>query len=138
MPKFGIFALVAAAALLLAPPSARATELVYTPINPSFGGFPGNGPFLLEAAEEQSKFKEPVETYSRDPMADFEESLNRRILGILANSIVDAAFGEAGLEGGHFVIGDYVIDVAETADGVDVVVSDPANGRQTTITIPNF
>jgi hypothetical protein len=38
--------------------TAWATELVYTPINPSFGGNPLNGQFLLGIAQAQNSFTE--------------------------------------------------------------------------------
>ena len=38
--------------------TAWATELVYTPINPSFGGNPANGQFLRGIAQAQNSFTE--------------------------------------------------------------------------------
>ena len=37
----------------------QATELVYTPINPSFGGNPLNGTWLLNNAQAQNDFDDP-------------------------------------------------------------------------------
>ena len=36
-----------------------ATELVYTPVNPSFGGSPLNGAWLLGSAQAQNDKKDP-------------------------------------------------------------------------------
>lgn len=133
-----------AAALLWigAAASLSATELVYQPVNPSFGGFPANGAYLLDSALAQNKLKPPASDGftlpQSDPLADFEESLNRRILSILADKVVSSAFGEEGLESGHFVIGDYVIDVGEAGTGIDVVITDPTSGNTTTINVPSF
>lgn len=119
-----------------------ATELVYRPVNPSFGGYPANGPFLLDSAQSQNKHTGPSSTQSlfpeSSPLEDFEESLNRRILSIMADKIVDAAFGEDGLEEGHFVVGDYTIDVTNGTDGVNVTIVDPSTGNETTILVPSF
>lgn len=38
---------------------AGATELVYTPVNPSFGGSPLNGSWLLGSAQAQNDHKDP-------------------------------------------------------------------------------
>ena len=37
----------------------QATELVYTPINPSFGGNPLNGTWLLNNAQAQNDYDDP-------------------------------------------------------------------------------
>ena len=129
--------------VLIAAPAVLATELVYTPVNPSFGGNPLNGSFLLSQAEAQNKHKAPQDSLlsSRDPLEDFEASLNRRILSILANRIVDSAFGDTGtpLEPGRFEIGDFVIDVAETPDGSpSITIIDQQTGNTTLIEIPSF
>jgi curli production assembly/transport component CsgF len=45
--------LIIAAGLALAASSASASSLVYTPVNPTFGGNPNNGPNLLAQAQAQ-------------------------------------------------------------------------------------
>ena len=37
----------------------QATELVYTPVNPSFGGNPLNGTWLLNNAQAQNDYDDP-------------------------------------------------------------------------------
>jgi len=44
---------------LLLSAGASATELVYTPVNPSFGGSPLNGAWLLGNAQAQNNKKDP-------------------------------------------------------------------------------
>lgn len=51
-------ATLAGCALLLAHSSATAGDLVYQPVNPSFGGFPGNSAHLLNLADIQNQFTE--------------------------------------------------------------------------------
>ena len=48
--------------LLLGATQAGATELVYYPINPSFGGNPNNAPGLMSIAQAQNGFKAPVDS----------------------------------------------------------------------------
>ena len=119
---------------------AGATELVYTPVNPSFGGSPLNGGFLLNAAQAQNKFKEESASRTRPgPLENFEESLVRRVLNNLAGDIADSAFGngEAGLTEGNYQVGDFVIDVSTESGGdLAVSISDLGTGDQTTIEIP--
>lgn len=129
-------------ALLLAwGQAAPATELVYTPVNPSFGGNPLNGTVLLNQAQAQNKHKDPdsSSSSSRDPMEYFEESLIRRVLNNLATSIVDDAFGstDSELTSGHYQFGDYTIDVdTSLGDNVGVTITDVGTGNTTTIEVP--
>ena len=54
-------ALLASAAILsVAPGAALAGQLLYTPVNPSFGGNPLNGPNLLNSAQAQKRFPLPT------------------------------------------------------------------------------
>ena len=48
-----------AACLLASACAAQATELVYTPVNPAFGGNPLNGTWLLNNAQAQNDYDDP-------------------------------------------------------------------------------
>jgi curli production assembly/transport component CsgF len=139
MTKLPVYLIcVAVFALLLANANmAGGSELVYTPINPSFGGNPFNGPWLLDSAQAQNKFEEE---YERDLMEDFEERLVRQLLYRLSRSVIDEAFGEYGepFEPGHYEIGNYHIDI--TTDGliITVVIVDIETGDTTTVEVPYY
>jgi len=130
----------AVCALLLANTNmAPASELVYTPINPSFGGSPLNGQWLLNQAQAQNKFTESYE-WQKEPLEEFEDMLTRQILYRMTTAIVDEAFGEYGeaLQPGYYEIGNYTIDI--TTDGVliTVVITDIVTGNTTTIQVPYY
>jgi len=134
-------ALAAIGFCLLAATSLQATELVYTPVNPSFGGNPLNGNYLLGQAQAQDRNKDPdlSSGLSRDPMEYFEESLVRRVLSNLAGNIVDDAFGTSGapLEDGFYQFGDYTIEVLTSGgDSVVVTITDLGTGNSTTVEVP--
>ena len=114
---------------------AAASELVYTPINPSFGGNPLNAQWLLESAQLQNRFRP-----ERDPMEDFEERLTRHILSRLARMIIDEAFGEydEGLEAGHYEVGNYIIDISTDLDFITIFMEDAVTGDTTTIKVPYY
>lgn len=38
-----------------------ASQLIYTPVNPSFGGNPLNGPYLLQKAQANKSFEQPTD-----------------------------------------------------------------------------
>ena len=125
-------------ALLLANANmARASELVYTPINPSFGGNPFNAQWLLDSAMIQDKFEEE---YDIDPMEDFEERLIRQILYRLSRSIIDEAFGGYGepFQAGHYEIGDYYFDISTDGVIITVVIVNIVTGDTTTVEVPYY
>lgn len=128
--------------LFLMPSSATATELVFTFVNPAFGGNPFNAQWLMNSAQSQNKLKEPLEEWKmpeRDPIEDFKNSLNRQMLYRLSRQIIDEAFGEeGGLEPGHYNLGDYAIDISLTLDGIRIILTDIATGNQTIIEIPYY
>jgi len=123
--------------LPLAGGTLTASELIWTPVNPSFvGGNPLNGPFLLNSAQSQNDFKEPKT--SKTPLEEFNQTLNRQILYRLSSKIVEAAFGEAGLSPGHYTMGSYVVDVTEDASGFTVTIFDTSGGGSTTVQVPYY
>lgn len=116
---------------------ALASELVYTPINPSFGGNPFNAQWLLDSAYAQNKF---TEEWRRDPLEEFQNMLTSQILYRMARAIVDEAFGEYGevLQPGHYEIGSYTIDISTDGVLITVVITDVVTWNTTTIKVPYY
>ena len=133
---FGLFVW----ALFLMPGSmANATELIYTPVNPSFGGSPFNGAFLLNQATLQNKFKE--ERLIREPktaLERFTEQLEYSVFSRMANRIVNAAFGEDTLQPGEYIFGNYNMSVTTDASGITTVITEISTGNTTTVQIPYY
>lgn len=119
-----------------------ATELVYTPINPSFGGNPLNGSFLLSKAQSQNKHREirPKKTYAEN----FQESLQRAYLNKLVREITGLAFGEEDANGlfknnSTFVSGNHQIKIiTDNSDSITVQITDITTNEVTIIEIPRF
>jgi curli production assembly/transport component CsgF len=121
----------------------QAGELIYTPVNPSFGGSPLNAQWLLSSAQTQNSYSEKssAESASRSPVENFKESLNRQILSRFASQIVATAFGEKGadpLVEGSYQIGDFTIEVKPDARTLSIVVIDIIDGSETVIEIPYY
>ncbi|MEM9102139.1 MAG: curli assembly protein CsgF [Pseudomonadota bacterium] len=122
-----------------------ASELIYTPINPTFGGNPLNGSFLLGKAQSQNDHTEENDLLSSlntsDPLSRFQEDLERTILNNIAREISQRAFG--GEEGDGEITSynteQYTI-VVDTADSTRVVVNITNNetGETTIIEVPVF
>ena len=119
-----------------------ATELIWIPINPSFGGNSFNAQWLMSQAEAQNNFKDNTTanpySYSQDPLKNFKESLNRQILSRLASQLVKTSFGENPLQPGHYEIGDYIIEVIPGDDGININIHDNATGNETHIIVPYY
>ena len=113
-------------------------QLVYQPINPSFGGNPLNGNWLLSSAQLQDNTTDPAATeQAQDPFADFQSNLNRSILSQLSRSLTNQIFGEGGeLQEGLFQLGDFSIEVFETLEGVQITIFDLLTGNETVILVP--
>jgi curli production assembly/transport component CsgF len=120
----------------------HASELVYVPDNPSFGGNPYNAQWMLSSAQSQNTLTEEnnADPLKKDPLEDFKENLNRQILSRFSNEIVRAAFGDGGedLQEGHYQIGDYAIDVKPLTSNIRVEITDAVTGNQTVIEVPYY
>lgn len=115
---------------------ALAGDLVYQPINPSFGGNPFNSQHLLGIANAQNKTKDP-DAPARGSEADvFARQLQSRLLSALSSQIVDAIFGENPQESGTIQFGDQTIEFVRGIDAVTLTIT--SNGQVTTIVIPTF
>lgn len=128
---------------LVTAPMATATELIWTPINPSFGGYAGNATWLMASAQAQNDHTETTAGYTQaDPFDDFEYTLKRSYLSALSRAILEEAFGEEGLlpEGeteAHYTLGDYQIDIC-TNGAMSVSITDLLTGDITTVELPYY
>ncbi|MEW6313750.1 MAG: curli assembly protein CsgF [Pseudomonadota bacterium] len=81
--------------LVFAQAASLASELIYTPINPAFGGNPLNGPVLLNEAQAINNYKDPaLAAQQKTPAQQFSDTLQRSIVSRLsfsaASGLVDA------------------------------------------------
>ncbi|HKY82145.1 MAG TPA: curli assembly protein CsgF [Sphingobium sp.] len=116
--------------------NAWASDLVYTPNNPSFGGNPFNSTHLLGVANAINKYKDPTATTSSDPAAQFLRTLQSRLLSTLATQITDVIFGENAQESGLIKFGDQEISFVRGVDSVTLTISDLASGSVSEIVVP--
>lgn len=129
-------ALIVGIALSAAP--AVAQDLVYEPINPSFGGNPFNSAHLLGIANAQNDFKDP-KSQSNSSQADiFARQLQSRLLSALSSQIVDAIFGENPQQQGTISFGGQTIDFFRDLESVTLNITNNETGEVTEIVIPTF
>ena len=123
----------------------HATEMVYSPVNPSFGGSPLNGPVLLNSANAQNKHKEPVSnsTYAgyKAPTAldTFNQRLQSMILDRMANQITGSLFDSTGgLHPGVVETSSFKIAIVDLGNGMMLITTtDKTTGASTTFEISN-
>lgn len=121
----------------LAVPSATAADLVYEPVNPSFGGDPLVSSHLIELADRQNRHdtRDPSRT-ELDKGEQFVQNLERRMLSSLAVQVNEAIFGEDASESGTIEFGDQTISFERGLEAVHLTIEDMAEGTQTDIKVP--
>lgn len=109
--------------------AAHGTELVYTPINPSFGGNPLNGAFLLQKAQiHQPRRAE------KNFVDKFREALERNIINTLTRRIADGD-----LIDGIYDTGEFLVSVSTGTDGsIRVEITNQLTGEITILVIPSI
>jgi curli production assembly/transport component CsgF len=117
---------------------AAAQDLVYEPINPSFGGNPFNSAHLLGIANAQNNYKDPKSSTGGSQADIFARQLQSRLLSALSSQIVDAIFGENPQESGTITFGGQTIDFIRGLDAVTLTITNDETGEITTIVIPTF
>ncbi len=115
---------------------AGAGQLVYKPISPNFGGNPFMASPLLAEAQLQNRFEDSGSSFSpSDPIDDFADTLQRRLLSELSRDITDAIFGEDAQESGSFQVEDTLIEFEQVGDQIQVTI-EGGDGSSTSISLP--
>ncbi|OWU84663.1 curli assembly protein CsgG [Oceanicola sp. 22II-s10i] len=126
-----------------------AGDLVYTPINPSFGGNPLNSSHLLGLANAQrdataadandgtSGTGTPGQSETTD--ADlFVRQLEGRLLSALAGQVTSAIFGDNPQDNGTVTFGTTTVAFERTLDSIRLVITDSVDGTVTEIVVPQL
>lgn len=128
--------------LLLAPLAGAATEIVYQPVNPSFGGNPLNGPNLLNSANAQNKLTDPnAPTFfgrtSQSQLDLFNQRLQSLILDRIASSLTGSLFDADGnLQPGHVETSTFIIDIVDLGNSrLLITTTDKTTGASTSFEI---
>jgi curli production assembly/transport component CsgF len=141
-------------ALALGASPVLAGDLVYTPINPSFGGNPLNSSHLLATANAQRDAT--ASDADIDNMlgggsgggsggsggnsdADlFVRQLQGRLLSALASQVTDAIFGQNPQQNGTVQFGDTEVTFERTPESIRLVISNFLDGSVTEIVVPQL
>lgn len=124
---------------------AEATELVYVPTNPSFGGNPHYGHYLLSSAQATNKHKESLDLGGpgsagglgqKTPLQQFNETLERAILSQLASSATSQIISGGQLTPGTVETGNFRISITDVGNGILLVTTtDKVTGASTSFQV---
>ncbi|KJH82969.1 curli assembly protein CsgF [Pseudomonas sp. KSR10] len=111
-----------------------ATELVYTPVNPSFGGSPLNGAWLLGNAQAQNDTKDPdaldrSSLNGTSALDRFTSQLESRLLSDLLGDVRDGKTGSITTD-------DFIVNIVNDDIGNLIVkITDRLTGEVSEIVI---
>lgn len=136
---------IAAACLAALALEAPATEIVYTPVNPSFGGSPLNGPNLMNAANSQNKYTDPALSSALSRLTGtsqldlFNQRLQAMILDRIATSVTGSLFDANGqLVPGTVETSTFVISITDLGGNqLLITTTDKTTGATTSFQISN-
>lgn len=121
-----------ALALLCTSSLASAGELVYQPINPSFGGDPFNGSYLLGKAQAQDTHEAPS-TSRFEPLSATERLIQSLQSRLISQLISDVGSGE--INEGTFDSSEFGVVIVDEGGQLSINVTDKATGDVTTINV---
>lgn len=127
--------------LLICSDHAIASDLVYVPVNPSFGGNPGNAPGLLASASSTNKHVAKSSFGSsflnQTPLEQFNQTLERTVTSQLASAASSRLIGSDGkLTPGTLTTANFTITIVDLGGGIlRVTTTDKVTGATTTFTV---
>jgi curli production assembly/transport component CsgF len=110
----------------------QATELVYTPVNPNFGGNPLNGPTLLNEAQAQNDFKDPdlkrSTTTATTALERFSQQLQSSLLSQVLTNIRNGSTGSLTTDA-------FIINVVDDSGALSIQITDRATGEVSEVNV---
>ena len=122
-------------------PAARAGQLVYTPMNPSFGGSPLNGSYVLGLATGNNyKFLQNPATKQQltgqSAQQQFTQQITSALLSQIASNVSQQILGSNAKDSGTFNINGEIINFNRVNGQINISITDATSGANTQIQIP--
>lgn len=108
-----------------------ASELVYTPVNPNFGGNPLNSSHLFNGANAINDYKAPKEDSlfeQESPLDRLTSSLESRLISQL---LADVGNGNTG----QLVTDDFILNIVDDSGGLLIQIVDKETGETSEIQV---
>jgi len=118
---------------------ASAQQLIYTPVNPTFGGNPFNASGLQASATAQNQYTQTNTSASMQLSSSqqFVQMLESQLYSSLAQQVSNAIFGQnAKQTSGTIQFSDQSITFQKTATQVNLTIYDQTTGKTTQISVP--
>ena len=132
---------VAVTVLLGSVTSAYCGQLVFVPMNPSFGGSPLNGSYALGlATSNNSKFLQNPATRQQltgqSARQQFSQQITSALLSQIASTVSQQILGSNAKDSGTFNISGEIINFNRVNGQINISITDAASGANTQIQIP--
>mgnify|MGYP000140013182 CR=1 FL=1 len=119
------------------------SELTFKFLNPSFGGDPLYGSFLLQEAQLQNTFKEKSASFYKPKslLERFSESFTSQLIYRMADIMLDQIFGEDNQlpdQPATYTIGNFRITFDPTGDNYVFEIYDLSTGESTRLEMPKY
>jgi curli production assembly/transport component CsgF len=119
----------------------HANQLTYTPVNPSFGGSPLNGPFILGLASANNfRFLQNPATANQNSgpstAQQFKNEITSALLSQIASQVSQQIIGENAANQGTFNLAGEIIQFNRANGQININITDSTTGGQTQIQIP--
>ena len=118
----------------------HASEIVYTPINPTFGGNPLNASQLQAVASAQKPSAPAATTAStqQSTTQQFLQMLQSQLYASLANAVSNAITGSNAQAAGTIKLDNMQVSWNTTNGQKQITMTDYSTGQVTTITLPSL
>lgn len=134
---------LSAALLVAATCATHAGPLVYQPVNPTFGGNPLNGNYLLGRAQSQDNHKDPAAASALNPLGSqsqleqFNNALQQAVLSRVSAAVSSSIIGADGrLIPGTVETQNFNITIADLGGGrIRITTTDKLTGSSTSFDI---
>lgn len=110
----------------------QGSELVYTPVNPSFGGNPLNGSWLQNNAQAQNDYDDPdlrrSSTAGTSALERFSSQLQSRLLSQMLDNIQNGNSGSLTTDA-------FIINMIDDSGALTIEITDRATGEVSEVTV---
>lgn len=119
--------------------SPASADLLYKPVNPSFGGDAFNSNHLQGLAASQNQHKESTSSSASQTTTErFLAMLESRLYSSLASQVAEAIFGDNAQPNGTLQFDDQQISFVNDGTAIRLTVTDFTTGQVTNIVIPSL
>ncbi|MCQ4313288.1 curli assembly protein CsgF [Pseudomonas stutzeri] len=123
---------------LLLSSGVTATELVYTPVNPSFGGSPLNGAWLLGNAQAQNDTKDPdaIDRSSLTGTSALDRFTSQLQSSLLSELLTDFRNGTS--NDGTLTTDDFIVNIVNLDGNLTVQITDRLTGEVSEVIVNGY